>query len=296
MIPVSKPSALDQAIAALVRGTHGDPFAVLGPHAEESGATIVRAFQPAATSIEVRIVATGALVAMEKIDPAGVFQVRLKPDPAGEAPGEATTPDYRLRITYAGGQVLELDDPYRYGRVLTDFDLHLFSEGTHYRAFEKLGAHRITQGSTTGVHFAVWAPNADRVSVIGDFNGWDGRVTPMRFLTTGVWEIFRPRLPDGESLQVRDPHAHRRDPEKAPIRLARAGGAAAARRRIVPTSRIHVWRDGDWIAARPSCGARLDRPVSTYEVHLGSWARASGGRQPLPDSTRRTLRTGSCRT
>ena len=112
-----------------------------------------------------------------------------------------TVPDYRLRITYAGDHVLDVDDPYRYGRVLTDFDLHLLSEGTHYRAFEKLGAHRIAQGTTTGVHFAVWAPNAGRVSVIGDFNGWDGRVTPMRFLATGVWEIFIPGFADGEKYK-----------------------------------------------------------------------------------------------
>ena len=96
---------------------------------------------------------------------------------------------YRLVITYPGGHMLEVDDPYRYGRVLTDFDLHLFGEGTHLRAHEKLGAHRIRVGSTTGVHFAVWAPNADRVSVIGDFNGWTPGAHPLRELpgTGGVW-------------------------------------------------------------------------------------------------------------
>ena len=86
--------------------------------------------------------------------------------------------------------------------MLTDFDLHLLGEGTHHRAFEKLGAHRIAVGTTTGVHFAVWAPNADRVSVVGDFNGWDGRVHPMRLLVpSGVWEIFIPDLPDGEKYK-----------------------------------------------------------------------------------------------
>src|SRR5450759_4512626 len=191
-MPATQKPALDEAIAALIRGAHRDPFAVLGPHADEAGATIVRAFQPAARSMELRIVATGALLPMTKRDPAGLFEVHLKADTTEVA-------DYRLRITYASGQVTEIDDPYRYGRVLTDFDLHLLSEGTHDRAFEKLGAHRIVQGTTTGVHFAVWAPNAERVSVIGDFNGWDGRVTPMRFLTAGgIWEIFIPDLPDGE--------------------------------------------------------------------------------------------------
>ena len=97
---------------------------------------------------------------------------------------------------------LEFDDPYRYGRILTDFDLHLFGEGTHQRIFEKLGAHRISVGSTTGVHFAVWAPNAQRVSVVGDLNGWDGRVHPMRLLApAGVWELFVPDLADGEKYK-----------------------------------------------------------------------------------------------
>ena len=91
--------------------------------------------------------------------------------------------------------------------MLTDFDLHLLSEGTHHRAFEKLGAHRITVGTTTGVHFAVWAPNADRVSLIGDFNGWDGRVTPMRMLTPADLGDLHPRLRRRREVQVRDPHA-----------------------------------------------------------------------------------------
>ena len=188
-MPVTQTPALEDAIAALIRGAHRDPFAVLGPHADPSGATIVRAFQPAALVMELRLGASTTLIPMEKRDAAGIFEA-----PVSERDGQPI-PDYRLRITFPGDQVFEIDDPYRYGRVLTDFDLHLLSEGNHHRMFEKLGAHRITQGSTTGVHFAVWAPNAERVSVIGDFNGWDGRVTPMRFLTTGVWEIFLPGFP-----------------------------------------------------------------------------------------------------
>ena len=224
---------------------------------------------------------------MEKTDPAGVFEVRLKPDTtddsgdgktAGAVPvvsgfsRTAVAPDYRLRITYPGDQTIEIDDPYRYGRVLTDFDLHLFSEGTHYRAFEKLGAHRIAQGTTTGVHFAVWAPNADRVSVIGDFNGWDGRVTPMRFLTTGVWEIFIPDFADGEKykFEIRTRNGailKKTDP------FARAFEAPPQTAAIVHDISRYVWRDGDWMASRPAQGAWLDRPVAAYEVHLGSWAR-----------------------
>jgi len=131
---------------------------------------------------------------------------RLKGDPSLFEAGwpAAEIPDYRLRLTFPDGHVVEFDDAYRYGRVLTDFDLHLFGEGTHQRIFEKLGAHRMRMGSTSGVHFAVWAPNADRVSVIGDFNGWDGRVHPMRLLgPSGVWEIFVPGLADGERSSSR---------------------------------------------------------------------------------------------
>src|SRR5262249_25414487 len=151
-------------------------------------------------SIDVRLVSTGALVPMEKRHPAGVFEARIAQ--VGHGGKIDVRPDYRLRVTYHPEHVLEIDDPYRYGRVLTAFDLHLIGEGTHYRLFEKLGAHRIQFGGTTGVHFAVWAPNAERVSVVGDFNGWDGRATPMRILVPGgIWEIFIPDLRDGEKYK-----------------------------------------------------------------------------------------------
>src|SRR4051794_3127037 len=263
---VTQKPVLEDAIAALVGGAQSDPFSVLGPHADPAGGTIVRAFQPAALAIELRLVATGALVAMEKLDPAGVFVATI----GGRDP--QAIPDYRLRITFPGDHVVEIDDPYRYGRVLTDFDLHLLSEGTHLRAFEKLGSHRIAHGAATGVHFAVWAPNASRVSVIGDFNGWDGRVTPMRFLTTGVWEIFLPDFPDEEKykFEIRTRTGailKKTDP------FARAFEAPPQTAAVVHDASKYMWRDEAWMAARPACGAWLDKPVSAYEVHFGSWAR-----------------------
>ena len=191
-----------------------------------------------------------------------------------EAVVPAGVSHYRLRVTYPGGHVVEFDDPYRYGRVLTDFDLHLLGEGTHYRAFDKLGAHRIAVGSTIGVHFAVWAPNADRVSVIGDFNGWDGRVHPMRLLApSGVWEIFIPDLPDGEALQVRDPHAIGRPPEEERSVRLRVRGAAAITRRIVRDISAYIVGRRRLDGGAGSQDAWLDRPMTIYEVHLGSWAR-----------------------
>ena len=137
-MPATQKPALGDAIAAIIRGAQRDPFSVLGPHAD-GAATVVRAFQPAAKSIALRLVETNTLVPMTKTDPAGMFEARL-PGRDGQVGrvGQAGEPaDYRLRITYAGDQVEEIDDPYRYGRVLSDFDLHLLSEGTQYRAFDK---------------------------------------------------------------------------------------------------------------------------------------------------------------
>ena len=196
---------LSEALAALTNGRNRDPFSVLGPRPDEEGrGTVVRAFHPAARSIELRLVDTGELRPMTRRDPGGIFEAFIEHERAGRW----QAPDYRLRLAFPGNHVLEVDDPYRYGRVLTDFDLHLFGEGTHKRAYDKLGAHRLRIGPTAGVHFAVWAPNADRVSVVGDFNGWDGRVHPMRLLVpAGIWEIFIPELPDGEKykFEIRTP-------------------------------------------------------------------------------------------
>src|SRR5262249_16295947 len=158
MRSVPSMAALDKALAALIAGQNRDPFAALGPHATNDGrAPIVRVFQPAATSVGLVLRPSGERYPMSRRDSAGLYEVQLT---------GSEVHDYRLRITFRGDHLVELDDPYRYGRVLSDFDLHLLAEGTHHRAYEKLGAHRIAVGSTMGVHFAVWAPNADRVSLI----------------------------------------------------------------------------------------------------------------------------------
>jgi 1,4-alpha-glucan branching enzyme len=259
---VSHAHPLDTAIAALAGGVHRDPFSLLGPHAED-GTPVVRAFYPAAQRVELRLGATGALLPMERRDPAGLYEVRV----------DEPRPDYRLRITYPGGQVVEIDDPYRYGRVLTDFDLHLVGEGTHHRMFEKLGSHCIDFAGTRGVHFAVWAPNADRVSVIGDFNGWDGRVTPMRLLVPGgIWEIFIPELREGEKYkyEIRTRTGailKKTDPFGLAFEVPPQSAA------IVRDISRYEWGDREWMASRASHGAWMDRPMAIYEVHLGSWAR-----------------------
>ena len=265
-MPVTQRSPLENALAALAGGYNRDPFAVLGPHPDEKGrGTVIRAFQPAARHVEVRLISTGALRPMSRRDPVGLYEALVE--------GTTGIPDYRLRVTFPGDHIVEVDDPYRYGRVITDFDLHLYGEGTHQRAFEKLGSHRITVGSTVGVHFAVWAPNADRVSVVGDFNGWDGRVHPMRqLMPSGVWEIFVPDLPLGQKYkyEIRT---------KTGAILKKADPFAFAFE-VPPQSASLVcdisgceWRDAAWMSSRQAHNSWLEQPMSVYEVHLGSWAR-----------------------
>jgi len=277
MGPIEAPVA--DALAQLANGLNRDPFAVLGPRPDERGRGIlVRAFQPAARSIDVRIVETGELHPMVRRSPAGIFEIVIDATPEG-GPREL---NYRLRITFPADHVIEIDDPYRYGRVLTDFDLHLFGEGTHLRIFEKLGAHRITIGSTVGVHFAVWAPNADRVSLIGDFNGWDGRVHAMRLLVpAGVWEIFIPDLPDGEKykFEIRTRTGalvQKCDPFGVAFEVPPLSAS------IVKDISSYPWNDEAWLTARRQRDAWIERPMSIYEVHLGSWARVpEEGDRPL---------------
>ena len=181
------------------RGAPPDPFGVLGPHVEPGG-VVIRACVPTAERDLRDAEAASAPVAMKRRHPAGIF--------------EATIPGRRRRFPTTGCasrttavRPSDIDDPYRYGRVLTDYDLYLFGEGKHTRIYDKLGAHLDdASAAPTGVHFAVWAPNAARVSVVGDFNAWDGRVHPMRTLgPSGVWEIFIPGVGRGRALQVRAP-------------------------------------------------------------------------------------------
>jgi len=265
--------ALGGWLTAIAEGHHRDPFAVLGPHRDDDQSIVVRALHPAARGVTLWLPAEARAVEMQPVDrAAGLFEARL--------PASEHIPDYRLRVMYPGGQTLEIDDPYRYGRVLTDYDLHLLNEGTQIRAHAKLGAHRVRLGEAVGIHFAVWAPNADRVSVIGDFNGWDGRVHPMRLLSSsGVWELFVPELTDGEKYKFEI-----RTSSGALLRKCDPYGVAFETppntASIVRDLSRFQWTDGAWMAQRAEGHAWLDRPMTIYEVHLGSWARVpeDGGR------------------
>jgi 1,4-alpha-glucan branching enzyme len=255
-------TAAGSSIGALVAGRHGDPFSILGPHVTDRG-VVIRALLPDAD--EVSVVREGSdPVRMHRKHAQGLFEATLA--------HLREVPDYLLRATFRGGHTQEIDDPYRYGRVLGDYDLYLFGEGSHTRLYDKLGAHPMPIGRANGVHFAVWAPNAQRVSVVGDFNNWDGRVHPMRSLgASGVWEIYLPsgrvghrykyeiRSRKGEILLKSDPvgFAFEVPPQSA----------------SVVATLDYEWQDGDWMRARPSLGSWFDRPMAVYEVHLGSWAR-----------------------
>jgi 1,4-alpha-glucan branching enzyme len=259
--------SIDRAIQAVAAGTSGDAFAVLGRHPTTLGgrpALVIRTNQPAAEAVEL-VARDGAAPMRRLVD--GLFEVVV---PLGSQSGDQF--EYRFRV-HSGRGVQEVVDPYQFGQVLADFDLHLFGEGTHHRAWEKLGARQITVGPHTGVHFAVWAPNAQRVSVIGDFNGWDGRVHPMRrLMPSGVWELFVPDLPDGAcyKYEIRTAAGHllkKADP------YGRRFEVPPNTASIVWSEGTYVWNDDSWMRDRAAQGGWFDRPMSVYEVHLESWRR-----------------------
>jgi 1,4-alpha-glucan branching enzyme len=255
-------AAVDRSLDAIAGARHPDPFSFLGPHVVEGG-VCVRAMLPHAEEVSV-MASDGEPVAMHRRHAAGVFEALL--------PGRREIPDYRLRVVYPGGYGAEIDDPYRFGRVIGDFDLYLFGEGNHTRIYDKLGAHATRIGEADGVHFAVWAPNAQRVSVVGDFNSWDGRVHPMRSLgSSGVWEIFLPvaRLGHRYKFEIRSRHGDillKTDPYGAAFEVPPLSAS-------IVTRSEYGWKDGEWMRTRAEAASWFARPMACYEVHLGSWMR-----------------------
>jgi 1,4-alpha-glucan branching enzyme len=262
---IAVPDALDpRVIDAIVQGRCGDPFAVLGPHADSRG-LIIRAFVPGASRLAVVDGSGTERAALSLVHQNGLF--------AGPAPLKHPW-RYRLRAETSVGDV-EFEDPYRFPPILGEFDLHLIREGNHLQLYERLGAHATTIDGVDGVTFAVWAPNAERVSVVGDFNQWDGRRHPMRRrIEAGVWELFIPGLPDGlvYKFEIRG-YGGRLQPLKAdPF-------AFCAEHPPHTASRIHIEKasepdDDEWLARRAIANAR-NAPISIYECHLGSWRRNS---------------------
>ena len=251
---------------ALVEGRHGDPYSVLGQHQHGKG-WVVTAFVPGAEKLWV-LGGKGSkpVPAAQVRGLDGLFQAQL-----------SKRADYRLRAE-GHGALWEFDDPFRFGPVLGEMDEYLLGEGTHRRIWQVLGAHLKTHEGVDGVHFAVWAPNAQRVSVVGDFNIWDGRRNPMRRRgATGVWESFIPGLAEGASYKY---EIRGDDGALMPLKADPVGFGSEhppANASVVRDIRPRVWSDAAWMKGRLA-QQNIEAPMSVYEVHLASWKRAPGNR------------------
>jgi 1,4-alpha-glucan branching enzyme len=245
-------------IELVVRREHADPHHVLGAHPSDGG-VVVRAFRPAARRVLARPDGIEP-IALEQRHPAGLFE--------GVVDGAELPMRYELEVSYPDGNTFTLLDPYSFPPTFGELDLHLAGEGRHEDIYERLGAHVRELEGVTGTAFAVWAPSARAVSVVGDFNSWDGRLNPMRSLgASGIWEIFLPGVEEGvaykfeilaQSGEIRmkaDPFAFQ---TQVPPRTDS----------VVHRSRYR-WKDSDWKRESPH-----EKPISIYEVHLGSWRRS----------------------
>ncbi len=249
---------------SFLSGTHSDPFRILGPHRVGDDLAI-RVFRPDAQKIDIILNReANEPIAAERIHRDGFF--------CATVPGATRDLDYRLCLQSRDGSESLTRDPYQYGPLMGEVDLHLFAEGQHWKIYEKFGAHLRTVGGEAGVYFAVWAPNAQRVSVVGDFNGWDGRVNPMRkLLGSGVWELFLPSVKEGAhyKFEIRT---------QVGALLLKSDPFAFFNQHGISTSSLiydlerYKWSDAQWMETRRT----RDWPksaLSIYEVHLGSWRR-----------------------
>ncbi len=262
------------AVAALARARHADPFAVLGPHAA-AGGTVIRAVLPGAETAEAVPDDGGAAIPLDQRDAAGVFEGFA----ADRLPGFG----YRLHAR-RGADAWSLRDAYAFGPTLGPLDDHLLIEGTHHGLAERLGAHPCLHEGVAGVRFAVWAPHARRVSVVGDWNRWDGRAHPMRKrVDSGVWEVFLPDLGPGDryKYEIIGPNDAvlplKADPFASAAELRPANASIVAPPLPLPP------------APPPRKGSARRKPMSIYEVHLGSWRRGPGGRFLTWDELAETL-------
>ncbi|MEO8204894.1 MAG: 1,4-alpha-glucan branching protein GlgB [Chthoniobacterales bacterium] len=253
----------DDDFYPLIEARHGDPFRVLGLHPQK-GKLIARALRADA----------GKVVLVDTADSSRRFPLKkVHPDGFFEAELPGTTPfPYRLELTSSDGVTWTEEDPYRFGPVLGEMDIYLFNEGRHYEIYKKLGAHLKEIDGVKGVHFSVWAPNAQRVSVVGDFNHWDGRRHAMRKLVpSGVWEVFVPGVWEKThyKFELRGPHGD--------VFLKTDPFAFYAQHTLETACMVfdldrYQWADKEWMAKRGEKNP-YQSPMSIYEVHLGSWQR-----------------------
>ena len=263
---ISTPIAISQdTLRSLELATIQDPFAVLGPH--RSGAVcIVRAFLPEASRVDAISRQDGSVLRpFQRLSDSGLFECVLAADA-----------NYMLRIYWPSG-VQETEDPYAFGLLLGDLDLHLFNEGTHAHLGDVFGARLVTIDGVQGALFSVWAPNATHVGVVGDFNSWDGRRHPMRLRhQSGVWELFVPRVSKGTryKYEIRDHRGTLLPLKSDPIALSSECPPANAS--VVQGTVHHEWRDENWRSQRTDQQA-VNKPISIYEVHALSWKRRPDG-------------------
>jgi len=265
-VPMLTPD-LAAAADALSRGRHRDPFSVLGPHAHEGG-TQLRVYLPGAHEVRAVLPDGSEATLSEVCDGFFLADVRRL--------SRADGPAYRLRVGWPGG-TQETEDPYAFEPLLGDLDLHLLREGTHRNLADCLGAHAMRAQGVDGARFAVWAPNAWRVSVVGDFNGWDGRRHVMRLRhDAGIWEIFVPGVAPGARYKY---EILAGDGSLLPLKadpVARQAEKPPATASIVPDPEPYAWTDQAWMDGRAARHAP-DAPLSIYEVHVGSWLGRGDG-------------------
>ena len=247
---------------------YGDPFTILGMHPSDVSGLFIRVCYPGAEKIEVLSYEEEPLAMMNRIHEYGLFQANF--------PEKKEFFKYKLRVYFTGGHSYVTEDPYRFRPILTDFDIHLLCEGTHKNLYDKLGAHLMTVDGVKGVFFSVWAPNASRVSVIGNFNTWDGRRHMMRNrANTGMWELFIPGLVEGEyyKYEIVDNKGQVLPLKSDPIAFYAEVRPNTASIVYDPTR--YIWQDKEWMEQRKETADPLHKPMTIYEVHLGSWRRNS---------------------
>ena len=256
-MPDHTPTISNEAVAAIVGGYHGDPFAILGPHPLGKKGFVIRTFLPQAASAAVLL--NGQTHPLHSIHEEGFYELVL--------PKQKERPAYQLELTYLDGRTQLLEDPYRFPTAFT---------GSRTELYENMGAHLITHEGVPGVRFAVWAPAAERVSVIGTFNQWDGRCHPMRkHHDFGTWEIFIPHLAAGDlyKYEVKTPFRGYMVSKSDPVGFFAEMRPNTAS--VVWDVDNYAWQDHDWINSRTERQA-LHQPMNVYEVHLASWRRKNG--------------------
>ena len=260
-------TASKEAIDSLLRADHGDPFAILGMHGSD-GQFSVRVFRPDAAGVEVREIGGAARTwRAERLSPDGFFEATLK--------GAKLRCAYSLHFTGHDGHAWDEPDPYAFGILMGDLDLHLFAEGNHWELWKKLGAHVEEHDGIAGTVFRVWAPNARRVSVVGDWNQWDGRVRPMRkLIPSGIWELFLPGICEGAHYKYELLDAHGQLQLKTdPFTFFGQHGTKTAS--LNWRLDKFPWDDASWIEKRGQREWHREA-VAIYEVHPGSWKRKDG--------------------